>query len=122
MKPPNYSSHFKLRNCDDCSVFRSELIAIDTGLKRALSIPGSNSIWILSDSRSAIQHHSNWHKVGDNTEVAFLEKLKHISSSREIHLQWVPSHVNITCNKITDSLTKEGASQHTMNSAVLTYS
>ncbi|GFW97475.1 hypothetical protein TNCV_4991511 [Trichonephila clavipes] len=45
-----------------CSIFRSELIAIDTGLKEVLSIPGSNIIWILSDSRSAIQYLSNWHK------------------------------------------------------------
>ncbi|GFW82207.1 RNase H domain-containing protein [Trichonephila clavipes] len=49
------------------SVFHCELIAIDTGFTEALSIPGSNSIWILPDSRSAIQHLSNWPKVGDNT-------------------------------------------------------
>ncbi|GFV52921.1 RNase H domain-containing protein [Trichonephila clavipes] len=64
----------------------------------------------------------NWHKVDDNTEVAILEKLKHLSSSREIHLQWVPSHVNIAGNEIADSITKDGAAQHTMNSAALTYS
>ncbi|GFY14785.1 RNase H domain-containing protein [Trichonephila clavipes] len=109
------------RNSDGFSVFRSELISIDTGLKVALSIPGSNRIWILFDSRSAIQHLSNWHKVGDNIGVAILEKLKHLSS-REIYLQWVPSHVNIAWNKIADSLAKDGAAQHTMNSAALTYS
>ncbi|GFT15744.1 RNase H domain-containing protein [Trichonephila clavipes] len=114
--------HIKLRNSDSCSVFRSELIAIDTCLKDALSIPGSNSIWILSDSRSAIQHLSNWHKEGDNTGVAILEKLKHLSSSREIHLiQWVSSHVNIVGNGIADSLAKDGAVQHTMNSSALIY-
>ncbi|GFV58907.1 RNase H domain-containing protein [Trichonephila clavipes] len=73
--------HPKLRNSDGCCVFRSELIAIDTDLKEALSIPGSSSIWILSVSCSAIQHLSNWHKVGDNTGVVNLEKLKRISSS-----------------------------------------
>ncbi|GFY31212.1 gag-pol [Trichonephila clavipes] len=83
IKSQNYSSHIKLRNSDGCSVFPTELIAIDTGLKETLSIPGSNNIWILSDSRSAIQHLSNWYKVGDNTGVAILEKLKHLSS-REI--------------------------------------
>ncbi|GFW32096.1 RNase H domain-containing protein [Trichonephila clavipes] len=83
---------------------------------------GSNRNWILSDSRSSVQQLSNWHKVGDNTRVAILEKLKHLSSSREIHLQWVPSHVNIAGNEIADSLAKDGAAQPTMNSAALTYS
>ncbi|GFS51710.1 gag-pol [Trichonephila clavipes] len=86
IKSKNYSSHIKLRNSDGYSVFHSELIAINTSLKEALSIPGSNSIWILSDSRSVIQTLSNWHKVGDITGVVILEKLKHLSS-REIHLQ-----------------------------------
>ncbi|GFT37912.1 RNase H domain-containing protein [Trichonephila clavipes] len=40
----------------------------------------------------------------------------------EIHLQWASSHVNITGNEIADSLAKDGAAQHTLNSAVLTYS
>ncbi|GFX92811.1 gag-pol [Trichonephila clavipes] len=119
IKSQNYSRHIKLRNSDGCSVFRIQLIAIDIGLNKALSIPGSNSIWILSDSRSVIQHLSNWPKVGDNTGVAILEKLKHVSSSREIHLQWVPSHVNIAGNEIADSLAKNSAVQHTMNSAAL---
>ncbi|GFY34079.1 uncharacterized protein TNCV_4982821 [Trichonephila clavipes] len=47
----------------------------------------------------------------DNTGVAILEKLKHLSSFLEIHLQWVPSHVNITGNEIADSLAKVGAAQ-----------
>ncbi|GFU05445.1 RNase H domain-containing protein [Trichonephila clavipes] len=122
IKSQNYSIHIKLRNSEGRSVFRSELIAIDTGLKEALSIPGSGSISILSDFRSAIQHLSNWHKVGDNTEVAVLEKLKHLSSFREIHLQWVASHVNITDNEIADSLAKDGTAQHIMKKAALTYS
>ncbi|GFX66395.1 gag-pol [Trichonephila clavipes] len=91
-------------------------------LKEALSIPGSNSIWILSDSRSAIQHLSNWHKVGDNPGVAILEKLKRLSSSREIHLQWVPSHVNIVDNEIADAVAKYCVAQPTTNSARLIYS
>ncbi|GFX22805.1 uncharacterized protein TNCV_2605471 [Trichonephila clavipes] len=99
-----------------------ELIAIGKSLKNTLSIPSLNSIWILSDSRSAIQHLSNWHKVGDNTGVAILEKLKRLSSSHEIHLQWVPSHVNIAGNEIADALAKDGADQPTMNSVPPTYS
>ncbi|GFT53226.1 RNase H domain-containing protein [Trichonephila clavipes] len=82
-------------------------------LKKALSIPSSNSIWILSDSHSALQNLSNWHYVSDNTEVAILEKLKRLASYREIHLQRVPSHVNITGNEIADALAKYGAAQYT---------
>ncbi|GFX56353.1 RNase H domain-containing protein [Trichonephila clavipes] len=122
IKSQSYSSRNRHRNSDVCSVFRSELIANDTSLKEAVSIPGSNSIWILSDSRSAIQHLSNWHKVGDNTRVAILEKVKRLSSSLEIHLQWVLSHVNITGNEIADFLAKGGVVQPTMNLAPLTYS
>ncbi|GFW73462.1 gag-pol [Trichonephila clavipes] len=122
IKSQNYSSHIKLRNSDGCSVFRSEPIVIDSCLKDTLSFPGRHSVWIFSDSRSTIQHLSNWHKVGDRTRVAILEKLKHLSSSREIHLQWVPSHVNIGGNNIADSLAKEDAAQHTMSSATVAYS
>ncbi|GFW91229.1 RNase H domain-containing protein [Trichonephila clavipes] len=82
-------------------------------LKRHSKFLGSNSTWIISDSRSAIQHLYNWHKVGDNTGVAILEKIKHISS-REIHLQWVPSHVNIADNQIADSQAKDSAAQPTI--------
>ncbi|GFV73080.1 RNase H domain-containing protein [Trichonephila clavipes] len=54
--------------------------------------------------------------------VAILEKLERISSSREIHLQWAPSHVSINDNEIADSPEKDGAAQSTRNSDPLTYS
>ncbi|PRD21011.1 UNVERIFIED_CONTAM: hypothetical protein NCL1_53034 [Trichonephila clavipes] len=60
--------------------------------------------------------------VDDNKGVPILEKLKRLSSSREIHLQWVPSHVNIAGNEIADSLVKDGSTQSTINSAPLIYS
>ncbi|GFX60071.1 gag-pol [Trichonephila clavipes] len=101
IKFQNYSTCTKLRNCDGFSVIHCELIAIDTGLKETLKITGSNSIWILFDSRSAIQHLSYWHKI---------------------LLQWVPSHGNIADNGIADSLEKDDAAQPTMNSAPLSYS
>ncbi|GFW16556.1 uncharacterized protein TNCV_2351801 [Trichonephila clavipes] len=47
------------RNPDGCSVFLSELIAIDEALGSLASLPNGKEIWILSDSRSAIQHLSN---------------------------------------------------------------
>ncbi|GFV92240.1 uncharacterized protein TNCV_1896761 [Trichonephila clavipes] len=44
---------------DGCSVFRSELIAIDEVIGSLATLPNEKEIWILSDSRSAIQHLSN---------------------------------------------------------------
>ncbi|PRD25099.1 UNVERIFIED_CONTAM: hypothetical protein NCL1_41888 [Trichonephila clavipes] len=89
---------------------------------KSLTQDNLSKMCIRDSSCSAIQHLSNWYKVGDNTGVAILEKLKHLFSSREIHLQWVPSHINIAGNDIADFLAKDGAAQHTMNSAALTYS
>ncbi|GFV50731.1 RNase H domain-containing protein [Trichonephila clavipes] len=54
--------------------------------------------------------------------VAILERLKRLSSSREIYLQWVLSHVNIAGNEIADALAKDGAAQPSWNSAFLTCS
>ncbi|GFT99594.1 gag-pol [Trichonephila clavipes] len=83
-----------VRSSDGFPVFRTELIVIDTGLEEALSIPGG----------------------------AILEKLKRLSSTREIHLQWVPSCIKITGNEIADALVRDCAAQPTMNSTTLTYS
>ncbi|GFS81855.1 RNase H domain-containing protein [Trichonephila clavipes] len=60
--------------------------------------------------------------MGGNTGMAILEKLKCLSSSREIHIQWIPSHVNIVGNEIADALAKDGAAQPTKNSVPLAYS
>ncbi|GBL71019.1 hypothetical protein AVEN_79600-1, partial [Araneus ventricosus] len=38
-----------------------------------------------------------------------------------IHLQWIPSHVNIQSNKIADALAKAGADDASVPSAPLTY-
>ncbi|GBN82081.1 hypothetical protein AVEN_86900-1 [Araneus ventricosus] len=56
----------------------------------------SNEIWILTDSRSFIQHLANWHG-------------------------WIPSHVNIQDSEIVDALAKAGADYASMPSAPLTY-
>ncbi|GFW72803.1 RNase H domain-containing protein [Trichonephila clavipes] len=66
-------------------------------------------IWILSDSRSAIQHLSNWQSVRDNVGVSILTKLKRLSTSHQIHLQWIPSHVDLEGNEIADTLVKASA-------------
>ncbi|GFT81577.1 RNase H domain-containing protein [Trichonephila clavipes] len=48
------------RNPDGYIVFRSALIAIDGALGSLASLPNEKAIWILSDSRSEIQHLNNW--------------------------------------------------------------
>ncbi|GFV63597.1 RNase H domain-containing protein, partial [Trichonephila clavipes] len=83
------------RNSDGCSVFRIELIAIDEALGSLASLPNGKDIWILSDSTSAIQHLSNWQSVRDIVEVSILTKLKRLSISHQIHLQWIPSHTDL---------------------------
>ncbi|GFX29236.1 RNase H domain-containing protein [Trichonephila clavipes] len=84
-----------MRNPDSCSVFRSELIAIDEALGSLASLQNGKEIWILSHSRSAIQHLSIWQSVRDNVGVSILSKCKRLSTSHQIHLQWIPPHVDL---------------------------
>ncbi|GFW69662.1 putative RNA-directed DNA polymerase from transposon BS [Trichonephila clavipes] len=103
------------------SVFRSELIAIDEALGSLASLPNGKEIWILSDSRSAIQHLSNWQSVRDNVGVSILTELKRLSTSHQIHLQWIPSHKDLEGNEIADTLAKAGACEVPEPSAPLTF-
>ncbi|GBL74192.1 hypothetical protein AVEN_231069-1 [Araneus ventricosus] len=97
-------------------------MAIDEGLDSLSYFSCSNEIWILKDSRSSIQHLTNWHRLRDNTGMNILNKLKSLSVSYRIHLQWIPSHVNIEGNEIADALAKAGADDASVPSAPLTYS
>ncbi|GBN76490.1 hypothetical protein AVEN_209897-1 [Araneus ventricosus] len=117
----NQELKIQRRNPDFCSVFRSELIAIDEGLDSLSSFTCSNEIWILTDSRSSIQHLANWHRVRDNTGMNILNKLKSLSVSYRIHLQWIPSYVNIQDNEIEYAHAKAGADDASVPSAPLTY-
>ncbi|GBM24183.1 hypothetical protein AVEN_4937-1 [Araneus ventricosus] len=121
IKTHNHELKIQRRNPDFCSVFRSELISIDEGLDSLSSFSCSNEIWILTDSRSSIQHLTNWHRVRDNTGMNILNKLKSLSVSYRIHLQWIPSHVNIQGNEIAEALAKAGADDASVPSAPLTY-
>ncbi|GFY32812.1 RNase H domain-containing protein [Trichonephila clavipes] len=61
IKPQDHILRIQRRNPDGSSVFCSELIAIDKALGSLDSLQNEKKkIWILSDSRSAIQHLSNW--------------------------------------------------------------
>ncbi|GFU56998.1 RNase H domain-containing protein [Trichonephila clavipes] len=110
----------KRRNPDGYSVFRSELRAIDEALCSLAPLPNRKEIRILSDNRSAIQHLSNWQSVRDNIGVSILTKLKRLSTSHQIHLQWIPSHIDLEGNQIADTLAKAGACEVPEPSAPLT--
>ncbi|XP_071034143.1 uncharacterized protein [Parasteatoda tepidariorum] len=115
----NYTLH--QRNPDFCSVFRSELIAIDRGLEKILSEGHLGNTWILSDSRSSIQHLKNWALIGDKTSFSILQKVKLISQQHEVHFQWIPSHVDIHGNELADTLAKKGLDHPVPSTSELTY-
>ncbi|GFX86336.1 putative RNA-directed DNA polymerase from transposon BS [Trichonephila clavipes] len=119
---PNCSHNIKIRNSDFCSVFRSELIAIDEALRIIKTMTSPDEIWILCDSRSAIQHLSDWTNVGDKTAVSILKNLKELSQQHEIYFQWIPSHIGLFGNDTADLLAKEGVTEDLMSRRTLTFS
>ncbi|GFW28317.1 RNase H domain-containing protein [Trichonephila clavipes] len=122
LKAPNCSHNIKIRNSDFCSVFRSELIAIDEAFRIIKTITSPDEIWILCDSRSAIQHLSDWTNVGDKTSVSILKNLKELSQQHEIYFQWIPSHIGLFGNDTADLLAKEGVTEDLMSRRTLTFS
>ncbi|GFW77817.1 uncharacterized protein TNCV_3403931 [Trichonephila clavipes] len=108
------------RNPDGCSVFRSELIAIDEALGSLASLPNGKEIWTLSDSRSAMQHLSNWQSVRDNVGVSILTELKRLSTSDQFIFSGFPL-TDLEGNEIADSLAKAGACEAPVPSAPLTF-
>ncbi|GFW24640.1 medium-chain acyl-CoA ligase ACSF2, mitochondrial [Trichonephila clavipes] len=122
IKAPNCSHNIKIRNSDFCSVFRSELIAIDEALRIIKTMTSPDEIWILCDSRSAIQHLSDWTNVGDKTSVSILKNLKELSQQHEIYFQWIPSHIGLFGNDTADLLAKEGVTEDLMSRRTLTFS
>ncbi|GFX07649.1 RNase H domain-containing protein [Trichonephila clavipes] len=79
-------------------------------------------LWILSDSRSSLQHLHNWTQVGDKTSISILHNLKLISKHHDVHFQWIPSHVDIFGNEQADRLARKGCSLLTTSSPAITYS
>ncbi|GFX23603.1 RNase H domain-containing protein [Trichonephila clavipes] len=101
---------------------RSELIAIDEALRIIKTMTSPDEIWILCDSRSAIQHLSDWTNVGDKTSVSILKNLKELSQQHEIYFQWIPSHIGLFGNDTADLLAKEGVTENLMSRRTLTFS
>ncbi|UYV64958.1 hypothetical protein LAZ67_3002563 [Cordylochernes scorpioides] len=77
IKTTNGNEKINRRNPEFCSVFRSELIAIYEVLKSIRNIK-HHDIWILTDSRSAIQHLSHTGELRDKVSrniIGYLQKL-----------------------------------------------
>ncbi|GBL97821.1 hypothetical protein AVEN_231974-1 [Araneus ventricosus] len=121
IKTPREVRKIKLRNPDNCSVFRSELLAIEAGLEAILNENNYRAVWILSDSRSSIQHLKDWNNVGDRTSISILKLLRHIGVDHEVHLQWIPSHVDIYGNEVADNLAKQGTAEPLCSAPSLTF-
>ncbi|UYV74997.1 hypothetical protein LAZ67_12002044, partial [Cordylochernes scorpioides] len=60
-------------------------------------------IWILTDSRSAIQHLSHTGELRDKVSRNIISYLQKLSKTSKIHLQWKPSHVGIEGNEAADA-------------------
>ncbi|GFV91128.1 RNase H domain-containing protein [Trichonephila clavipes] len=114
--------YFCHRNPDFSSVYKSELTAIKLGLEAIINESDYGELWILSDSRSSLQHLHNWTQVGDKTSISILHNLKLISKHHDVHFQWIPSHVDIFGNEQADRLAREGCSLLTTSSPAITYS
>ncbi|GFX00816.1 probable RNA-directed DNA polymerase from transposon BS [Trichonephila clavipes] len=114
--------YFCHRNPDFSSVFKSELTVIKLGLEAIINESDYGELWILSDSRSSLQHLHNGTQVGDKTNISILHKLKLISKHHDVHFQWIPSHVDIFGNEQADHLAREGCSLLTTSSPAITYS
>ncbi|GFV19687.1 RNase H domain-containing protein [Trichonephila clavipes] len=76
---------------------------------------------LFHGSRSALQHLSNWTSAVDETSISILLKLKKISQNYDAHLQWIPSHVNVSGNELADSLVKKGSEDETATGSSITY-
>ncbi|GFV65223.1 putative RNA-directed DNA polymerase from transposon BS [Trichonephila clavipes] len=114
--------YFCHRSPDFSSVFKSELTAIKLGLEAIINESDYKELWILSDSRSSLQHLHNWTQVGDKTSISILHNLKLISKHHDVHFQWISSHVDIFGNEQADLLAREGCSLLTTSSPAITYS
>ncbi|GFX67758.1 RNase H domain-containing protein [Trichonephila clavipes] len=109
------------RNPENCSVLRSELIAIDEGLKLFSNITDTSNIWILTDSQSSFQHLQDWTHVDDLVCIRIINTLKTIAKYRDVHFQWIPSHVNVPGNEVVDFLAKRGSSEFATTNYALKY-
>ncbi|GBO41118.1 hypothetical protein AVEN_122941-1 [Araneus ventricosus] len=108
----------RFRNPDNCSVFRSELLAIREALNFALHFENSD-IYVLRDSKSSIQYLKNWLEIREKTGQEVVSKIATLSQKSRVCFQWIPSHVGVFGNEETDVLAKEGSALPSASSSEL---
>ncbi|GFV75103.1 uncharacterized protein TNCV_3189561 [Trichonephila clavipes] len=69
--------------------------------------------------RSTIRHLSNSQSVKDNVGVSILTKLKRLSTLHQIHLQWIPSHIDLEGNEMADTFAMAGTCEPFNRSSVV---
>ncbi|KAG6461494.1 hypothetical protein O3G_MSEX012673 [Manduca sexta] len=104
----NCHAKFKI-NSNSISIMEIELVAILEALSYIKSTNYSNVV-ILPDSKSSLQHlaqcTSNFR--GRPVAYAILKLLMELqSSSKNIILQWIPSHMGLNGNEVADKLAKQ---------------
>ncbi|GFW96476.1 RNase H domain-containing protein [Trichonephila clavipes] len=106
---------FQRRNADHASVFRTELISIMCGLSFINNIRdlAFSEIWILTDSRSSIQHLSNWPSIGDSTSRSiYSSPFSAAFGLAPYSSTGVPCHAGLLGNEVADDLAKAATSNH----------
>ncbi|GBN24394.1 hypothetical protein AVEN_259482-1 [Araneus ventricosus] len=91
---------------NNCSVFRSELLAIREALNFALHFENSD-IYILTDSKSSIPYLKNWPEIREKTGQEVISKITTLSQKSRVCFQWIPSHVGAFGNEEANVLAKE---------------
>ncbi|GBN00427.1 hypothetical protein AVEN_132883-1 [Araneus ventricosus] len=105
-------------NPNNCSVFRSELLAIREALNFALHFENSD-IYVLTDSKSSIQYLKNWPEIREKTGQEVVSKIATLSQKSRVCFQWIPSHVGVFGNEEADVLAKEGSALPSASSSKL---
>ncbi|GBL80252.1 hypothetical protein AVEN_92188-1 [Araneus ventricosus] len=108
----------RFRNPDNCSVFRSELLAIREALNFALHFENSD-IFVLTDSKSSIQYLKNWPEIREKTGQEVVSKIATLSQKSRVCFQWIPFYVGIFGNEEADVLAKEGSALPSASSSEL---
>jgi ribonuclease HI len=124
-----YTSNFSVENSGSFSwnlnshveVFDAELFALEMAFKLALNKSSifTNDIWIFSDSQAAIQRlQKSSLKPGQSHVLAIENWIARIKEKHQlnIHLHWVPGHMNITGNEKADQAAKKRAEMQQLNS------
>ena len=93
-------------------VFNAELFAIEKAFKIAFEkiTRFTKNIWIFSDSQAAIQRLQNCNlKAGQRYVIAIKNWITKIKTKKHvnIHINWVPAHMNIHGNEYADRAAKK---------------